>query len=160
MVLKEIDNFCVDFEEEVGCNDNFAICGNWRFKEIGDKTILDIIKGDYYDDDLGYDYEPLEMLKKYTNKDWDSIDICGYSQGEWNRLYYTNDISNDMIDYIECIYMGKYDAFSDEDNCYYVVPHSVVWNGKQAIVDYLGIGEIDTILKIDGYTRVASYKEI
>ena len=35
--------------------------------------------------------------------------------------------------------MGKIDELRDEDDCYYYVPDDVVWKGKKAICDYLGL---------------------
>ena len=53
------------------------ICGNREFQEIGDKRLLAIVKGNYYDGDNGYNYEILDELKKVTGKAWKTYNMRG-----------------------------------------------------------------------------------
>ena len=41
-------------------------------------------------------------------------------------------------------YLGKVSEFLDEDMCSYYVPDDVVWKGKKAICDYLGLKADET----------------
>ena len=112
------------------------------------------------------DYETLEMLKKVTGKDWTETTLRGYSQSDWQTLYYVDEEDvKDEIEAIENFYMGKISEFKvDEGDGYeyrVFVPDDIVWNGKKAICEYLGIEvEGTTIYKDDGYEKVYKYKEI
>lgn len=143
----------IDFEELVDLDlNNIIIFGNSRFKSYGNSTLLDIVKNDYYDDEVGYDYETFDMLEKVTGKKWEITTIKGYSQSDWQEVYYTKDISQEEIDEIENFYMGKVCEFKvfeedDEESVYYeYVPDSIVWKGKKSICDYLGLLEKETII--------------
>ena len=188
-ILKKVpdEDVWFEFEDEVCLWDNkenVVIAGNDDFKECGDSTLLAIIKGSYYDDDettverddgtcydeeIGYDYETLEELEKYTGKKWDVRTMTGYSQSDWQELYYVVDEVNDArLDEIENFYFGKVDEFKlieDEDNpddVYNVfIPHDVVWDGKKAICKYLDLDEKETVVyEDDGYEKVTKYKEM
>lgn len=142
------------------------ITGNREFRGFGDDTLCKIASGGYYDDDLGYDYEPMDELKKVTGKEWDSVTIRGYSQGEWNTLYYVADsVTADEIDEIEMYYFGKLSEYyledEDGDNYCLYIPHDIEWHGKKAICEHLGLNPDEVkVLVDDGYTREYKYKEI
>lgn len=74
----------------------------------------------------------------------------GYTQGEWNDIYYPIE-DESAIDYIEAIYMGKYDIFANADNEWYVVPHDIAWDGSEKIKEYLseqsGVDKDKIVLK-------------
>lgn len=156
--------------------ENIIIYGNRQFRGDGDKELLNVVKGDYYDDEVGYDYEVLDQLKKLTNKEWHVTTIKGYSQGDWQEVYYTDKISDDQLQELEDFYFGKVDEFRvceleddkvvtdvEDLECDYIVyvPHDVVWKGKKSICEYLGLTEsTTTILETDGYVKVYKYKEI
>ena len=170
-ILRKVpdENVYYNFEDEVEIDTSkVVICGNRNYRKVGDETLIDIIEGDYYDDEVGYDYEPLEMLNKYTNKNWVRDEIKGYSQSDWNLIYYVKDeVSQEQLDEIENFYMGKVSEFTvveddDEDSVYHVyVPDSIVWKGKKFICEYLGLDETKTtVYEDDGYERVIKYKEI
>lgn len=156
------------FEEEFDMfgEDNIIIAGNTRFNSYGNPELIDIIEGNYYDDELGYDYEILAELEKVTGRSWDQKEIHGYSQGEWNNMYYIpGEITEGNLEYLEALYFGKYDEFSLEEEGelqYYVcVTHSTVWRGKEAICKELGLDPADTqILMTSGYTKLWNYKEM
>ena len=154
-------NSYVDFDKE-----RFIICGNSHFRNMGDEKLISIVEGTYYDDEVGYDYETLEMLKKVTGKDWTETTLRGYSQGDWNTLYYVVDDSTiEELEMIETFYMGKVTEFKvDEGDGYEYrefVPDDIVWKGKKSICEYLGLKEEDTIIyEDDGYEKVYKYKEI
>jgi len=167
--LTQVDpsNVWYEFEDETGIeyelnNNTIVITGNRDFKDIGDSDLIKVIKGDYYDDDevfieepdgscreetIGYEYDTYEELKKLTGKEWDQTTIKGYSQGDWQDVYFVKgEVSADRIEEIENFYMGKVSEFRDEDACYYYVPDDVVWKGKKAICEYLDLKPEDTII--------------
>lgn len=145
---------------------NAFITGNRQLIDIGEKDYIDIVKGDYYDDQFAYDYEPMDELKKITGKEWESVTIRGYMQGEWQTLYYVKGtLTQDDKDHIENYYFGKISEYELEDkngnisSCY--IPHDVEWNGKKAICEYLGLRSDETKILVDnGYTKVYDYKEM
>lgn len=143
----------------------FIICGNDDFKSIGDKKLISIVEGTYYDDEVGYDYETLEELKKVTGKVWEETTIRGYSQSDYQTLYYVDEeVDKEEIEMIENFYMGKVSEFKveeDGDTYHEFVPDDIVWKGKKSICDYLGLNvDSTTIYKDDGYKKVYKYKEI
>ena len=156
------------FEDEVEIDtEKIIIYGNHNFREFGDSVLLSIVSGDYYDDDTGYEYDIFEELEKYTGKKWKQTTIKGYSQGDWQDVYYVEDeVSKEYIEEIENFYMGKITEFrviEDDDQDYYIVyvPDDVVWKGKEAICMYLDLQpETTIILKDDGYEKVYKYTEI
>lgn len=153
-----------NFEDQVELDyEKVCICGNRDFISYGDKNIIDIINGDYYDDETGYEYETLEQLKKFTGKNWKVRTMKGYSQGDWNELYYVEGTDEYYLEEIENFYMGKVDEFviSEDDDYYVFVPHDVVWDGKDSICRYLDLQPEDTVIYVDdGYEKVYNYKEI
>ena len=143
----------------------FIICGNDDFRSLGDKKLISIVEGTYYDDEVGYDYETLEELKKVTGKVWEETTIRGYSQSDYQTLYYVDEeVDKEEIEMIENFYMGKVSEFEveeDGDTYHEFVPDDVVWKGKKSICDYLGLNvDSTTIYKDDGYKKVYKYKEI
>ena len=156
------------FEDEVEIDtERIIIYGNHDFREFGDSILLSIVSGNYYDDELGYEYNIFEELEKYTGKKWKQTTIKGYSQGDWQDVYYVDDeVSEEYIEEIENFYMGKVTEFratEDDNQDYYIayVPDDVVFEGKDAICRYLDLQpENTTILKDDGYEKVYKYVEI
>ena len=154
------------FEDEVEIDtERIIIYGNHNFREFSDSILLSIVKGDYYDDELGYEYDIFEELEKYTGKEWKQTTIKGYSQGDWQDVYYVEgEVSKEYIKEIEDFYMGKVTGFTvSEDNGDYdeFVPNDIVWEGKEAICKYLGLPlESTTIYEDVGYEKVYKYKEI
>ena len=55
------DEVCLDYDA-----DNIVIFGNRDFESFGNDLFIQVIKGDYYDDELGYEYDILEELEKLT----------------------------------------------------------------------------------------------
>lgn len=161
----------VDFAEEI-CLGNYegsiVIAGRSCWQSFGDRTLVSIVEGRYYDEDLdengeeiGYDYGVVEELEKVTGKKWNETCMTGYSQGEWQQLYYTDDVSKEECEEIEDFYMGKVNEFVDEDACHYFVPHDVVWNGKKAICEYLGFNAEETVILKTTTSRVVyDYEEL
>lgn len=161
------ENVYYNFEDLMDIDkERFIICGNDHFRSIGDKKLISIVEGTYYDDEVGYDYETLEMLKKVTGKDWTETTLRGYSQGDWQTLYYIVDDSTiEELETIENFYMGKVTEFEvdeGDDSIYHdFVPDDIVWKGKKSICEYLGLKEEETVIyKDDGYEKVYKYKEI
>jgi hypothetical protein len=168
IILRKVpdEDVYYDFEDYVELDEErFIICGNDDFRSIGDEKLISIVEGTYYDDEVGYDYETLEQLKKVTGKDWEETTLRGYSQSDWQTLYYVDEeVDKEEIETIEDFYMGKVSEFEvEEDGDIYheFVPDDVVWKGKKSICDYLGLEvETTTIYEDDGYEKVYKYKEI
>lgn len=143
-----------------------AITGNKWFSDKGDKTLLDIIKGDYYDEDFAYDYEPLKELRKVTGKRWEKTTIRGYSQGDWQDVYFAVDeVAPEALERIKNAYFGLVSEFEvrekGEDSYIAYIPHDITWKGKKAICEYLALDPEDTkVLVDDGYVRTYNYKEL
>ena len=161
------ENSYYNFEDLMDIDkERFIICGNSHFRNIGDEKFISIVENTYYDDEVGYDYNTFEMLKKVTGKDWTETTLRGYSQGDWQTLYYIIDDSTiEELETIENFYMGKITEFKvDEgDDCIYhdFVPDDIVWKGKKSICKYLGLKEEETsIYEDDGYEKIYKYKEI
>jgi hypothetical protein len=169
IILKKVpdEDVYYDFEDYIELDKTkYIICGNSDFRNIGDEKLISIVEGTYYDDEVGYDYETLEQLKKVTGKDWTETTIRGYSQSDWQTLYYVDEeVDKEEIETIENFYMGKVSEFvvDEGDDCVYhdFVPDDIVWKGKKSICEYLGL-EVDntTIYEDDGYEKVYKYKEI
>ena len=164
-----VEDMYYRFEDEVEIDtEKIIIYGNHNFREFGDSVLLSIVSGDYYDDDTGYEYDIVEKLEKYTGKKWKQTTIKGYSQGDWQDVYYVEDeVSKEYIEEIENFYMNKISEFrvieDDDPDYYYIVyvPDDVVWKGKDAICMYLDLQpETTIILKDDGYEKVYKYVEI
>lgn len=190
-VLKKIPDeelYCSNFEDEYFAEEDvekkILVYGNRDFREYGDSTLLDVVKGNYYDDDIdpatgeaiGYDYETLPELQKLTGKEWAEYEFKGYSQGDWQDVYYVKDeVSQKRLEYLDAYYMGKYSEYrvfeniggdpqdvddSEFDYSVYVT-HDTEWDGKEAICKELGFDPATTvILQDDGYQRVYKYKEL
>lgn len=155
----------VDINYEVN-NKTIVIAGNREFTEFGDDDLIKVVKGNYYDDDkmlidqedgtcyedvIGYDYDTAEELEKLSGKKgWVEGTLKGYSQGDWQTIWYVKDeVSADRISDIENFYMGKvseFSVFEDDDKYGYTayVPDDIVWKGKAAICDALGLDPNDT----------------
>lgn len=168
-ILKKVpdEEVYYDFEDYIELDkERFIICGNNAFTSIGDAKLISIVEGMYYDDEVGYDYETLEQLKKVTGKDWMETTIRGYSQSDWQTLYYIVDDSTiEEIEMIENFYMGKVSEFmiddGDGDVYHNFVPDDIVWKGKKSICEYLDLDiETTTIYEDDGYEKVYKFKEI
>ena len=168
-ILRKVpdENSYYEFEDLMELDKKrFIIYGNDDFREMGDKELISIVKGGYYDDELGYNYDPFEVLKKVTGKDWEETTLRGYSQGDWQTLYYIVDESTiEELETIENFYMGKVTEFTvdegDGDIYHDFVPDDMVWKGKKSICEYLGLEvESTTIYVDDGYERVYKYKEV
>ncbi len=168
VVLRKVpdEDVYYNFEEEIELDKTkYIICGNSHFLNIGDEKLISIVEGTYYDDELGYDYETLEELKKVTGKVWEETTLRGYSQGDWNTLYYVVDDSTiEEIETIENYYMGKVSEFiveEDGDEYRVLLPDDIVWKGKKSICECLELKVEDTtIYEDDGYEKVYRYKEI
>jgi hypothetical protein len=150
-----------DFEDVMDLDtERFIIYGNSHLRPMGDEKLLTIVKGEYWDDE---DDEVITQLNKVTGKVWTETTLRGYCQGDWQTLYYVVDeVTPDEIEEIENYYMGKVTEFMVEEEGYReFVPDDVVWSGKKAICDYLGLKEEETtIYEDDGYEKVYKYKEI
>lgn len=155
----------IDLTEE---KDDIVILGERHYVVFGESTPVSIIKGDYCDDDCGYDYETIEELNKICGGDWEETTFRGYSQGDWCQCFYNkNKVSKGLLNELDTYVMGKVDEFTiqeteDEDDVYHAfVPHEVCWKGKKGICEFLGIDPEDaTVLEDDGYVKVYNYKEI
>ena len=181
-IIKRVpdENVYYDWRDEVDLSDiaeDIVISGDRHYILYGSSTQVDIIKGDYWDNDIdpetgeaiGYDYETIPELEKVCGGKWEDTEFRGYSQGDWCQVYYnTEKVSQEILDELEVFIMGKVDEFKvqededDPDDTYYVyIPHDVVWDGKAAICKYLGYDPEETIVLEDcGYHKVYEYQEM
>lgn len=111
--------------------DGLVITGNRHFKNYGDKTLIDAIN-DTYDEK-----EALDALKEITGVEYDKDEMHGYSQGDWQNIYYPVGTDQKILDEVENMYMGKYDVFTSENGEFVRVPHDISWNGADAIKEYI-----------------------
>lgn len=141
--------------------DGIIIEGNRWFNSMiysrnHEKEIKEILE--YYADS-----EILSELKKVTGKEYASRDINGYSQSDWNVLYYpVGEFSEKWLNEIEDAYFGKYDIYVNRDDEGEWVPvfHSDNRPVKEIISEYTGYPESDIVVrKISGYTRTPNYVE-
>lgn len=157
----------IDFSNEIQetCEITGAvITGNSHLLSYGDQDYIDIINGDYEDEDVGYDYEPLEELKKITGVEYQKTQITGYSQSDWNNLYYQKGTNEDVLNWLETFYMGKYDEFINDESEILAIPHDIVWKGSKAIKEYISkeFGyDVDKLVvkKFKDYTKIANYDD-
>lgn len=164
-IFYEKNDLYFDFEEEVNFEElmeDVAIYGNERMNEYGSSLVLNVIKYEICDEELGYDYDVLEELKKLTNKEWNVYTMRGYSQGDWQEIYYSENIDEKTIEYIENLYMGKVKAFTSEDN-FILIPDVICWKGKEEIKKYivenLGLDMDDiSVMLIKGKRIVYDYE--
>ena len=157
----------VDFEdeEEELCYRKGCIYGNTRYRGLGDEEILQIVKSDYEDEEFGYNYDILEELEKVTGMQYETFEIKGYSQGEWNIVYLPKDENNSKyVEWIETLFFGKYDEYYNKEYWRIKIPHSISWKGAEAIKKEIA-SETDltmdeiTLQNFTGYSRIANYEE-
>ena len=103
------------------------------------------------------------MLTLQYGTRWKVSEIRGYSQGEWNCLFYPACLESEefnFIRYFEDVYFNKGSEWMEqEEQCYYYVP------GYEDAREFLAaeIGEKPediTLLAFDGYIKMPKYKEI
>ena len=160
--------------DSLGLAEDIVILGDRKCVLYGDSTLVDICKGDYYDDDtqeivtedgfledetIAYDYDTYEELKKITGKDWDHGELRGYSQGDYADIYYSDKVDQATINELEIWIMGKVSEYKIEDDgddeYYSYIPHDVEWKGKKEICEYFGFDEKDCVIyEEDGETEV------
>ena len=153
-----------DFELEMQLL-NGVITGNREYNDYGDNILIDIIKGNYYDDDLGYDYNAFEELKKITGKEYEKWIIRGYCQSDWNYIYLPKEnVNHEEIRYIEAMYFGLYDEYYNESEGSIIITHDVCSKGVKSIKEYIakaiGINFKEVKIKLfESYKKVAVYSK-
>ena len=181
VIIKRVpdENVYYDWNDQIDLTEeknDLVIVGDRHYIMFGESTQVDIVKGDYYDDDIdpetgeaiGYDYDIIPELNKVCGGDWDYTEFKGYSQGDWCGVWYNkNKVSEGLLYELEVYIMGKVDEYTvqesdDEDDVYHVlIPHDVCWKGKKAICEYLGIKSDDAVVyEDDGYKKVYNYVEV
>lgn len=139
--------------------DGLIIGGNRDYSSIiyskeHKDEIKDLLYSGYSSDEI------VQELNKITGKTYVADQISGYSQSDWNNIYYpTGEFSNDSIREIEDAYFGKYTAY-DDGNELVVVFDSDRRPVKEIISDQTGIpvNQIK-IRKFTGYTRTPNYED-
>lgn len=139
--------------------DGLIIGGNRDYSSIiyskeHKDEIKDLLYSGYSSDEI------VQELNKITGKTYVADQISGYSQSDWNNIYYpTGEFSNDYIRGIEDAYFGKYTAY-DDGNELVVVFDSDRRPVKEIISDQTGIpvNQIK-IRKFTGYTRIPNYED-
>lgn len=141
--------------------DGIIIDGNHRFNSMiysrnHEKEIKEILE-------YSADSEILSELEKVTGKEYASRDINGYSQSEWNVLYYpVGEFTEEQLNEIEDAYFGKYDIYRHRGDADVWVPvfHSDNRPVKKIISEYTGYPESDIVVRrISGYTKTPNYVE-
>ena len=157
----------------LGFSEDIVILGDRKSVLYGDETLVDVVKGDYYDDDarevvtedgfleeetIAYDYDTYEELEKLTHKKWNEGELRGYSQGDYAEVYYSDLVDQATLDELEIWIMGKvseYKIEDDGDEYYSFIPHDVEWKGKEKICEYFGFDAKDCIVyEEDGETEI------
>ena len=139
------------------------------------KKIIELL--DYYDENY-VDEESFrcEFLEAVTGKEWESGTIRGYSQGEWQNIYYVKDsFSKNTIDTIEAYYFNTGSEWmvsmpeteikdvSEIENldCKFTI-YCTNWlddDIRQRIADECNVNSADVVLlAIDGYVQTPKYE--
>ena len=157
------DYFVEDDINDIVENIGAVIDGGRNFKDFGDETLLKVVKGNYYDEDEGYDYDTLEELKKVSGGvDFSDYNIQGYSQGDWARVYAPEKTRDDDIQEIEDLFFGKYEVYDNDEYGFIRVPHDITWKGTQDIKKYIaniiGVNAEDILIKkFKGWKKTPEY---
>lgn len=135
---------------------NAFIWGNSDFKYFGiDETIQNII-----DDSCNND-EILENLKKETGQNYKIAVLRGYSQGDWQNLFYIeNTMTAETIKEIESFYFGLYREYFDTNESVSYIVCDYEDDTKAALAEQAGLNKDDIIIKqIIGYTKTPVFEE-
>ena len=117
-----------------------VLVGNRDMSKAGDPKLLNYVSDDDSEDEI------IGILNEKTGKDYEKLTIRGYAQRDWQNMYYPKDKSDSELDYIDNLYMGKYDVFQSNDGDFFVrVPHNVSWKGPEEIKKYISdeVGYVD-----------------
>lgn len=157
----DYDSHDFDPYEEVMNQSGLVICSNRDKVDMGDPGLIDLIE-QYHDVELA-----LAGLKKATGKAYKKRTIRGYTQGDWNTLFYPEGTSEELLDTIEDMYMGNYNVYFTEDetvepNYVYVLDHQLnkQTGVKDIIAQETGL-PVDRIVvkQISGYSQDLVYEE-
>ena len=97
-----------------------VIIGNRNFTNLIYSKDEDAIKEAF--DDSENKKEFIEKLKEITGKNYKYYGMAGYSQGDWQDMYYPEgEFSDDSLKEINAAYMGMYSQYADEDGTIYTV---------------------------------------
>lgn len=128
-----------------------------------------------------YDYRQerenyIFMLELLTRKKWDYQSIRGCVQREWNYIYYSDEISPETVDYIECIYFnmgtewiiddsGEFDPETDSPDdisgCgYYSTEYQPEKIAKEIQENFGTPGDTVILYEFSGFSRIARYMEV
>ncbi len=101
-----------------------------------------------------------------TGKKWQFETIRGCSQSDWQQCYVSEEITSDMLKYLEICYFNtgceyrvyeNKEDFDNEENSFSVYVDS--YDSEQNLIDNLGCDKEEIeIYKITGYTRNACYE--
>lgn len=97
-----------------------VIIGNRNFINLIYSKDKDAIKEAF--DDSENKKEFIEKLKEITGKNYKYYGMGGYSQRDWQDMYYPEgEFSDDHLKEINAAYMGMYSQYEDEDGTIYTV---------------------------------------
>lgn len=110
----------------------------------------------------------LRALKLYTGRTWDRVTIRGYCQGDWQDVYYpVDEYSREALQELEIEYfnlgteweISRADAREDSYcmYCYSDTPDQI--RAEIAAAEGVAPDKV-TLLRFNGWTRSASYKEV
>ena len=150
--------------------DRIAITGNQSFTPMGSPTALDIINGEYYDEDLaktvgsGYDYKVTEELNKIMGGNWKYGQLTGSCQGDWQNIYYDAEVVDDQtIDMIDSFYMNKGTElrvyYDDEYQYSDYIPLGYWQLTKENVSGYIG-ETVDRLVEYENKVISVEKKEI
>lgn len=139
------------------------ITGNKCYKEFF--YVSDEVESEFKEDfNLhGMDKKYLiELLTRLTEKKYDVITIRGYSQSDWNYLFYpVDDFTQDYLREIEAYYFGMVSEWYNEADCDNItIPHYERDEKTYIRQCYNYDSDTEIILKrITGYKRIPTYTE-
>lgn len=113
----------------------------------------------------------LNTLKRETGEEWKFQIIQGYSQGEWQYIFYKKTIKESTIEYIEDLYFCKYKEFEiiedgEEDwNSFEIVTDSQYYEARKdhdkpySYILTERLGKPVTVETIKRYKQMAEYEK-
>ena len=104
------------------------------------------------------------LLEALTGEKYDSREIHGCYQGEWNRAYFPVSMGDDFIEWFETAYFNNGSEWIVEDNDDRISLYSCEWSNEKVKADLanqygVAVDQCE-FYKFDGYVRRPKYKVI
>ena len=104
------------------------------------------------------------LLKALTGEEYDSREIHGCCQGDWNRVYYPVSMGDDFVEWFETAYFNEGSEWVVEDEDDRIKLYSCEWNEdktKEDLADQYGVSVDECeFYKFNGWSREPDYKKI